>query len=359
MSPLSQAALLSAAAFLSASIVPPGAGIGAAGFAGAAPTREGAPPLRTVAPLALLAPAFGCFFGCRQPAEEKISAMPIPRPTIGELTLERMALFTVPSERGVRISFVDPRRSFVRQAAHAVEGKDAGRRSGRLRIVGETMQQVASDVWTTARRQRFWGVETGTRMTVVRLAGGGLFVHCPVELDARTRAEVEALGVVRAVVSSSLYHHLYVGQWMEAYPDAVFGACPGLETKRPDLEFGHVLGDEPHPLWAADLEPLLFSARFEREVVFFHGASRTMICADALLNLSEHASRVTRAVAALMGNTAPGKGYLERIAVRDRRAARTQVDRMLRWDIERIVLAHGGLVERDGREVLRRAYAWL
>lgn len=221
------------------------------------------------------------------------------------------------------------------------------------------MQRVADGVWTTARRQRFWGLETGTRMTIVRLSDGGLFVHCPVALDARTRAAVEALGTVRAVVSSSLYHHLYAGQWMDAYPDAVFGACPGLDAKRPDLQFGHVLGDEPHPVWAPDLAQVFFSARFEREVVFFHAASRTMICADALLNLSSHPSPVTRAVALLMGNTAPGKGYLEWFAVRDRRAARAEVDRMLRWDIERIVLAHGGLVDHDGREVLRRAYAWL
>jgi hypothetical protein len=32
---------------------------------------------------------------------------------------------------------------------------------------------------------------------------------------------------------------------------------------------------------------------------------------------------------------------------------------MLAWDIDRIVLSHGDLIERDGREVLRRAYAWL
>jgi hypothetical protein len=32
---------------------------------------------------------------------------------------------------------------------------------------------------------------------------------------------------------------------------------------------------------------------------------------------------------------------------------------MRTWDIDKIVLAHGALVERDGRDVLREAYAWL
>ncbi len=221
------------------------------------------------------------------------------------------------------------------------------------------MDRFADEIWTTTRPLRFWGLETGTRMTVVRLSDGGLFVHSPVALDSATRTEVDALGPVRAVVASSLYHHLYTGEWIDAYPGAAFFACPGLEKKRPDLRWTGVLGGEPDPLWAADLDQASFTARFEKEVVFFHRRSRTLLCLDALLNLSRHPSWRTRLVARLMGNTAPGAGYLERIAVRDHAAARKQVDRMLEWDIQAILLAHGEIVRTDGRETLRRAYAWL
>jgi hypothetical protein len=219
--------------------------------------------------------------------------------------------------------------------------------------------RVADDIWTTERPQRFWGVETGTRTTVVRLQDGGLFVHCPAALDAPMRAGVEALGEVRAVVASSLFHHLYVGEWMRAYPGALFCGCPGLEKKRADVAWGHILGDTPHPLWAGELEQVYLSARFEKEVVFFHARTRTMICADALLNLGHHPARLTRLAALFMWNTAPGKGWMERFAVQDWALGRRQVDRLLAWDIERIVLAHGALVDSDGRRVLREGYAWL
>lgn len=217
----------------------------------------------------------------------------------------------------------------------------------------------AEDVWSEARPGKFWGVETGSRMTLVRLEGGGLFVHSPLALDDATRREVDALGEVRAVVSPSVFHHLHVGGWMKAYPKATFAACPGLEWKRADLAFDAVLGDQPDPLWARDLAQVYFSARRENEVVFFHARTRTLICCDALLNLAAHPSAATRLVARLMGNTAPGIGHLERFMIRDRALARRQVDRILRWDIERVILSHGTLVERDGREVVRRAYAWL
>lgn len=46
----------------------------------------------------------------------------------------------------------------------------------------------ADEVFVEAREGRFLGVECGTRMTVVRLGGGGLFVHSPVALDDVRRA---------------------------------------------------------------------------------------------------------------------------------------------------------------------------
>lgn len=223
----------------------------------------------------------------------------------------------------------------------------------------DTLVPFAEELWTVARPQRFWGVETGTRTTIIRLSGGGLFVHCPVALDPELRREVDALGPVVGVVAPSLFHHLYVGQWMAAYPEAEVWACPGLERKRSDLAWTGVLGDAPVDAWKADVEQAAFTARFENEIVFFHPKSRTLVCADALLNLSRHPSRMTRIAAFMMANTAPGKGYLERIAVRDYRLGRRQVDRIAEWDIDKITLAHGAQVSGDGRQVLLEAYTWL
>jgi len=222
-----------------------------------------------------------------------------------------------------------------------------------------TLERFREGVWSTPRPARFFGVETGTRMTVVELGGGGLFVHSPVALDDATRAAVDALGEVRAVVAPSIFHHLHVGGWLAAYPDAVVAACPGLDLKRPDLAFTQVLGDQAHPVWAPDLDQVLVSSRRENEVGFFHRPSRTFICADLLLHLSTHPDEVTRFVARALGNSAPGVGWVEPLMVRDRKLARRQVDRMLAWDIDGVLLAHGEPLQHEGREALRHAYAWL
>lgn len=138
---------------------------------------------------------------------------------------------------------------------------------------------------------------------------------------------------------------------------------PGIGLEAPGLAFSGVLGDEAHPVWGVlPSVGAYFSARRENEVVFFHRASRTMVCADALLNLSTHASPVAaRARSRASRNSSPGAGWPERLMVRDRRVARRQIDRILRrgtsW--HRAGAQHAHTVLGDGRETVRRAYAWV
>lgn len=222
------------------------------------------------------------------------------------------------------------------------------------------LQPITEGLWSATRPLRFFGLETGTRMTVVRLAGGGLFVHSPVGLDPGLRAAVDALGPVAAIVAPSRFHHLYVGEWRTAYPQAILCCCPGLETKRTDVAWDRVLGDTPEPEWRGDLEQVFFGARsLENEVVFFHRATRTIVLADAIFNFGTHPSALTRLVGWLLGGSAPGTTWVERLLIRDRAGARAQVDRMLAWNAERIVCAHGDVIPTGGTEVIRRAYAWL
>jgi hypothetical protein len=218
----------------------------------------------------------------------------------------------------------------------------------------------APDIWLEARPLRFFGLETGTRMTIVRLANGGLFVHSPVALDAALRETVDALGPVAAVVAPSLFHHLYVGDWQRAYPDAAFFACPGLLKKRPDLAFHGVLGDEPHAFWRDDFDQLFFSANsLANEVLFFHRPTQTIVSADFVLDLGSHPSRLTRAAARVLGPSGPGVTWLERAMIGRRKEARGQVDRVLAWQAKRLLIAHGGVIGEGATEVVRRAFAWV
>src|SRR5439155_19926082 len=140
------------------------------------------------------------------------------------------------------------------------------------------LRRLAADLWVAERPQRFYGLEVGTRMTVIRLADGSLLLHSPVVLDPALRRELDSLGTVRFAVAPNRVHHLYAGQVAEAYPEARLWIAPGLERKRPDLAFVAILGDDPPAEWKDEVDQVFFRGRpYENEVVFLHRASRPLI----------------------------------------------------------------------------------
>jgi hypothetical protein len=95
------------------------------------------------------------------------------------------------------------------------------------------------------------------------------------------------------------------------------------------------------------------------EVVFFHSASRTLIVADLCEHFGPWSPGLTRLVARLANMY--GKPRMPpdwKLSFRDREATRTSFERILSRDFDRVILAHGDLIEREARDIFRRAYAW-
>lgn len=220
---------------------------------------------------------------------------------------------------------------------------------------------LASDIWTVKRPQRFYGLEVGTRMTVIRLSDGSLLLHSPVSLDPKLRQELDSIGSVRYAVAPNRVHHLYAGGVKKAYPDARLWVAAGLERKRPDLEFEALLTDEAPIEWRDQVDQRYFRGRpFENEVVFLHRASRTLLLCDLSFNFRRDTPFATRILLSLIGGYGRfGPSRLDPLLIRDRNAARTSLEEILAWDFDRVVVAHGEVLESGGREALRSGYAWL
>lgn len=223
------------------------------------------------------------------------------------------------------------------------------------------LRELGKDIWVAERPQRFWGLEVGARMTVMRLADGSLLLHSPFSLDAALRRELDALGEVRFAVAPNRFHHLHAGEVARAYPAARLWVAPGVADKRPDLQYVAVLGDEPPDEWKSDVSQLFFRGRpMENEVVFFHHASHTLVMCDLAMNFGPRAPLVTRAVMTLMGGYGQFRPTrLDPWIVRDHPAGRQSLEQILAWDFDRIVIAHGEVLETGGQHALRAGYSWL
>jgi hypothetical protein len=207
------------------------------------------------------------------------------------------------------------------------------------------------------------GFRYPTRMAVMRLADGSLFIWSPIALTPALKAEVGALGVVRHVVAPNSLHHLYLPEWRRAYPDARLYAPPGLQKKRGDIAFDDDLGHEPSPGWAGQIDQaVVLGNLITTEVVFFHRTSATVFFTDLIQQIPADLLSGWQAIVArldLMTGPEPSVPRKFRLAFVQRRLARESLNKILAWPAEKVVMAHGAPVRRDAPAFLRRAFDWL
>jgi hypothetical protein len=116
--------------------------------------------------------------------------------------------------------------------------------------MSEPLLQLGPEIWIeTAQWSRFYGFPYPTRMAVIRLSDGSLFIWSPVALSNSLRAAIGALGPIRCLVSPNALHHLFLAEWESVYPRARLYASPRLRRKHKDLAFDAELGDAPEPDW--------------------------------------------------------------------------------------------------------------
>ncbi|WBK02534.1 hypothetical protein [Methylocystis parvus] len=102
------------------------------------------------------------------------------------------------------------------------------------------------------------------------------------------------------------------------------------------------------------------------EIVFLHRPLRTAIFADLIEALTDdfldaHWPWWLRLLARLDGITSgnPGAPRGWRITFVNRGAARSARDKVLSWDFEQAVVAHGDWPRVHARDSVRRALAWV
>jgi hypothetical protein len=221
---------------------------------------------------------------------------------------------------------------------------------------------VPNQVWVKEHPVRLAGGRFLTRMTVLRL-DNSLCLHSPVVIDSATRSAVEALGEVRAIIKPSTFHHFFVAGAQQAFPAARTYGIKGLETKRKDLHFDELLGDEPPALWARQMDQVVIGNRIMREAEFLHRASRTLVATDLVENFRDGTPGTNAVLRAWMrlfciwGRPRPAPEL--RLFTRDRKTARAALERLLAWDFDRVIVGHGEMLDREPKEAIREAWRWV
>jgi hypothetical protein len=209
----------------------------------------------------------------------------------------------------------------------------------------------------------FFGFPYPTRMAIVRLSTGKLWVWSPIALTRELTAAVEALGPVGYIVSPNKLHHLFLMQWKAYWPDAQLYAPPGLARKKKQIHFAFELGDRPDKVWMAEIDQTVFrGSPFLEEAVFFHRASRTAIFGDLIQRFPEAAARGWKGLTMRLGGIVGPHGSTPRdwrLSFLSRTAAREARRTVLAWKPERLLIAHGECAASGAGEIVEAALRWI
>ncbi|OQU78285.1 hypothetical protein SORBI_3009G194500 [Sorghum bicolor] len=162
-------------------------------------------------------------------------------------------------------------------------------------------EAVKGSIWLFEQEQAlgFSSVSTNTRMTVIKLKSGGLWVHAPI---APTKECIQLLKELDApvehiVLPTFAYEHkIFVGPFSRKFPKAQIWVAPrqwSWPINLP-LEFFGIfrakpLKDEDDATpWAVEIEQKVLSSPEVGigpyvEVAFYHKSSRTLLVTDAVI----------------------------------------------------------------------------
>jgi hypothetical protein len=227
------------------------------------------------------------------------------------------------------------------------------------------LRKIDQDIWVAEQPFRYLGLSVGTRMTVIRLINHELAVISPIPVNDAIVNQLDQIGTVRHIIAPNLYHYLFVANFKTIYPNATFWAVPGLEIKKPDLLIDQIISTNTNSTWNG-LEYIFFDGFMTlglngfdalNECVFFHSASRTLILTDTAFHFDESFPLITQlATRVLGGYKSLSPSLLERIATTEKDKVRASVNKVLGWDFERVIMAHGSIVEKNGKEKFKRGY---
>jgi len=221
---------------------------------------------------------------------------------------------------------------------------------------------VKNTIWLEEYPIRFFAMDLTARMTIVRLSDGSLMLHSPSQMDEDLRTEIDRLGKVSVIVAPGNFHHLHVVAAQLAYPEAETLICPGVELKQPKLQFDRFLSDQPDPALKGDFEQILVRGnRLISEVALFHTPSKTLILVDLIENVTDQTPDTDlmlkfwwKAVFHMWNHPKPAPEY--QMAWSDKQAARQSLEKIMQWDFERIVIAHGDLVTQNAKQLAQTAW---
>lgn len=209
--------------------------------------------------------------------------------------------------------------------------------------------------WSLWFPLRFFGMELGRRVGVFRISGERLVIHSTGPFTPEQVESVRALGTPAILMDGTTMHDTFSREGRAAFPEARYLVPEGFPRRAAGEAAGSL--SELGALTGGEMESVrLRGLRALTEYACFHHASRTLVLCDLLFNLVEVSGWTRVSMRHLLGvKQWPAIDRPMRWAVRDGEAFAASIRKIFEWDFDRIVVAHGAIIENGGKAIFREA----
>jgi hypothetical protein len=224
------------------------------------------------------------------------------------------------------------------------------------------LQHFGEDIWIAdGPSVRFMFVPLPTRMIVVKLGDGSLWINSPVAASRETLDQIEAVDPVRYLVAPTTLHIWRLEQWHTLFPKAQLWRPPKVPRGFAHIAFAGLLQDTPPAAWAGDLEQLVFKENFViEEMALLHKKSRTLIVTDFIQNYRAEDGGFVGNILKRVGGVLNGGVPLDiRLSFTNRKLGRQSLGKLLSWDFDKLIIALGACVEHDAKVFVENVFRWL
>lgn len=233
---------------------------------------------------------------------------------------------------------------------------------------------------------RFGHIKIGGRGTAIKLQSGSIAVFSPVALTPEVEAKIQSMGNnVKYLAALDFEHHIFLGPWAKAFPNAQIIGVDGLPEKREadkataGLKFASVFtastkkDSKISEEFDREFEYEYFHSHVNKELVFFHKPSKTVIEADLIFNLpatEQYSKTGINPSSGLLTKLFGGLQHTHGSAIwqqrflwyaaggKDRKSFAQSVAAVDKWDFDRLIPCHGDVIETGAKSVYRKVMAW-
>ncbi|KAH9849059.1 hypothetical protein C2E23DRAFT_888658 [Lenzites betulinus] len=230
------------------------------------------------------------------------------------------------------------------------------------------IREVAPDVWTFSRPFTLLGLfPVGGRSTAIKLSAGGVWIFASTPLTDATKEKLAELGDVKYIVAGNAFHHLFLKQYKDAYPNAKTVGPEDLNIKKVaegwtlDSVFSEKAPDTLHG-FEDEIEHCYFSGFGNKDIAFYHKASKTVLGADLLMNNppNEQYSKSSASPKSRILSAMKPRGWQLRwfiwLKEKDKAAMKRDAKKVYEWDFARFIPCHGDVIETDAKEAWKATW---